>query len=244
MGIYFRDGHINMKIAAIADIHVELNQPGKHKELFAEISQKADILCIAGDLTALGTLEEAEALSDELKALTIPAVMVLGNHDYEKNLYEEIAKSLTTEKTFVLEGTSHVIKRIGFAGVKGYIGGFDNHVLPFWGEQSIKNIVTEGTNEALKLERALSLLETEKKVVLMHYSPITSTLEGEDLEIYPFLGSSRFEGAINRFDTTVVFHGHAHHGKLEGKTSKGIAVFNVSLPVLNKNKKEFLVFEM
>ncbi len=233
-----------MKIAAIADIHVELNQPGKYKDLFGKISQEADVLCICGDLTGQGMIEEAQALLDELKALTIPCVMVLGNHDYERNLHEEMCKMLTTEKTFVLEGTSHVIDGVGFAGVKGYIGGFDNHILPFWGEQSIKNIVQDGTNDALKLERALSLLETKKKVVVTHYSPITNTLKGEDLEIYPFLGSSRFEEAINRFDTTVAFHGHAHRGILSGKTSKDIPVFNVSLPVLAQNKKEFFLYEI
>lgn len=233
-----------MKIASIADIHVELHQEGKYKDLFTKISQEADVLCIAGDLTGQGTREEAHALMDELRFLTIPCVMVLGNHDCEENLQEEFIKVLTTDRTFVLEGTGHEINGVGFAGIKGYIGGFDNHVLPLWGEQSIKTIVQEGTNDALKLERTLSILESPKKVVVMHYSPIRATIEGENPEIFPFLGSTRFEEAINKFNTSVVFHGHAHRGTHAGKTSKGIPVFNVSLQVLAHNKKEFFIYEV
>lgn len=240
----YGDDTKTMKIASLADIHVQLHQEGRFKDLFTKISQEADVLCIAGDLTGQGMVEEGQALLEELRYLTIPCVMVLGNHDYEWNKENELCSLLTTENTFLLEGIAHTINGVGFAGVKGYIGGFENHVLPFWGEQSIKDIVQTGTNEALKLERAISMLETDKKVIVMHYSPIKATIEGEHPEIFPFLGSTRFEEAINRYTASVVFHGHAHKGTLSGKTSIGIPVFNVSLPVLEDNKKEFLLYDV
>ncbi len=233
-----------MRIAAIGDIHVGITDKDIYKGLFEEISKAADVLCICGDLTQNGTLEEIEILKENLLALSIPCVSVLGNHDYEKELQEEIAKILNSERFSVLEGTCKAIEDVGFAGTKGFIGGFGNHLLPFWGERILKDVVQHSIDEALRLEHALSLLETEKKVVLMHYSPIKETLQGEDPEIYPFLGSTRFEEVINRMDVNVSFHGHAHHGCLEGKTEKGISVFNVSIPILEKEGKKFLIYEI
>jgi Icc-related predicted phosphoesterase len=183
-------------------------------------------------------------LKDEFMALTIPSILVLGNHDCEKNEETGIKNILVDQNTSLLEGECVEIQGVGFAGIKGFIGGFGHHVLPFWGEKIIKDVVQVGTNDALKLERALSLLETPKKVVVMHYSPIVETVVGESPEIYPFLGSTRFEEVVNRMEGTVIFHGHAHAGTLEGKTDKNIPVFNVSLPVLRKSKKEFFVYEV
>jgi Icc-related predicted phosphoesterase len=238
-----------MRIEAIADIHIGLESQGIYKERFRNVSEHADILIIAGDLTQTGTREEAEVLRDELSVLSIPCVCVLGNHDYEKNQHEDIMHILSTGQICVLQGTHKVINGVGFAGVKGFIGGFGNHLLPMWGEQQIKDIVQHGINEALQLENALSLLDTPKKVVVMHYSPIVQTVIGEPPEIYAFLGSSRFEDVIKRMKATVVFHGHAHNGTFEGKIETGeegksIPVFNVSEHVLVKNKKENFVYEI
>jgi hypothetical protein len=71
-------------------------------------------------------------------------------------------------------------------------------------------------------------------------------VEGEPNEIFPFLGSSRLEDPLNRYRVTACFHGHAHHGKPEGKTSSGIPVYNVALPVLRQAYPEqpFRVLEV
>ena len=63
-------------------------------------------------------------------------------------------------------------------------------------------------------------------------------MEGEPPEIYPFLGSSRLEEPINRHRPDVVFHGHAHRGRLEGATSGGVPVYNVALPLLRRSSPE------
>jgi len=152
-----------MRIAAIGDIHVGLTDQGRYKPLFMEVSKEADILCICGDLTQQGGVDEASVLKEELTNLSIPCFMVLGNHDCESNQQVAIIHTLTTERAVILDGTSKIIDNVGFAGIKGFIGGFGSHVLPFWGEKLIKDVVQEGTNDALKLERALSLLETKKE---------------------------------------------------------------------------------
>jgi len=72
-------------------------------------------------------------------------------------------------------------------------------------------------------------------------------VEGEPLEIFPFLGSSRLEEPLSRFDVTAVFHGHAHKGKPEGLTAKGIPVYNVAYPVLKASypdRPPFRLFEV
>ena len=81
---------------------------------------------------------------------------------------------------------------------------------------------------APQLETALARLRTEHRIVLMHYSPIEGTVEGEPKEIYPYLGSSRLEEPLTRYPVDAVFHGHAHHGTAEGRTRTGVPVYNAA----------------
>ena len=105
----------------------------------------------------------------------------------------------------------------------------------------------EAVNEALKLEASLARLRSKRQVVLLHYSPIRETVEGEPLEIYPFVGSSRLEEPIGRFPVSIVVHGHAHRGRHEGRTKNDVPVYNVSLPLLKRvfpGRPPFLVLEV
>ena len=235
------------RIAAVGDIHVRESDKGKWAPLFREVSRAADILLICGDLTDTGDESEAEVLADELKACSVPVVGVLGNHDYEKGRQKLIRQILQQSMT-VLDGEAIILEGIGFAGVKGFGGGFDNRMLSMFGEDSMKAFVQEAVNEALQLDRALASLDKEmtdmKKIAIMHYSPIKETVIGEPEEIFPFLGSSRLEEPLHRRNVVAAFHGHAHAGKPEGITSDGVKVFNVALPILSKNREhpEFYVF--
>ncbi len=235
-----------IRIAALADIHVGLNSQNTYKDIFIEISENADILVICGDLTYSGDVEEAKILSNELTSCRIPVVAVLGNHDYDQGKQSEIREALINENVTILDGEFTVLHDIGFAGTIGFAGGFDKYMLNSFGEPPIKQFVQEGVNEQLKLERALSQIEAEKKVVLLHYAPIRQTIVGEPEEIWPFLGSSRLLEPIENFDTTVVFHGHAHMGTYKGQTPKGTPVYNVALPVIQKvmKKKSYVVIEI
>jgi Icc-related predicted phosphoesterase len=243
------DGKIT-RIAAVGDIHVRESDKGKWVEYFKEVSKQADVFLICGDLTDTGDEGEAQVLSDELHACTIPVVAVLGNHDFEKGRHKLIRQVVQRENIHVLDGEAVVIGDIGFAGIKGFGGGFDNHMLSMFGEGAMKAFVQEAVDEALRLDRALARLDADhehvkKKIAIMHYSPIKETVVGEPDAIYPFLGCSRLSEPLNRRQVMAAFHGHAHIGTMEGKTSTGVRVFNVSKPILIKAgyKCPFYVFE-
>lgn len=240
------DKDTKTKIAAVGDIHVKATDKGVWTQYFKEISKRADIFLICGDLTYTGDEAEAAVLSEELKHCNIPVVVVLGNHDHEKGRNKLIRQTLQNENVHVLEGEAIVIGNIGIAGIKGFGGGFDNHMLSLFGEEAMKSFVKEAVNEALNLDRALKRLDQEhegvKKIVLMHYSPIKSTIAGEPEQVFPFLGCSRLEEPLNRYNIAAVFHGHAHKGYHEGVTHNGVKVYNVAWPILQKAGFEVPVF--
>ena len=226
-----------VRVAAMSDIHYTKSSQGALQPLFAEITGSADVLVLAGDLTDFGLAEEARVLAKDLTAcLKIPAVGVLGNHDYEAGEEKEIMKILQDAGVRMLDGDTYEVHGVGFAGIRGFCGGFGRGALGAWGESVIKAFVHEAITEALKLEAALARLKTEHRIAVLHYAPIRETVEGEPLEIYPFLGSSRLEEPLSRYEVTAVFHGHAHKGAVEGKTAKGIPVYNVALPLLKASQ--------
>jgi len=237
-----------VRLAAMSDIHVGKTAQGALATVFGQVSERSDILVLCGDLTDYGLPEEARVLArDVATALRVPCVAVLGNHDYEAGKADEIRQILSDAGVTVLDGDSCEMQGVGFAGVKGFCGGFGRGALGPWGEDIIKIFVREAVNEAFKLESALARLRAPHRVALLHYSPIRATVEGEPPEIFPYLGTSRLEGPLNRYPVNVVFHGHAHHGALEGRTSKGTPVFKVAMPLLLQkfpDKPPFRVFEL
>jgi len=237
-----------LRIAAMGDLHVSKTSQGAFQPLFSQISEAADVLVLCGDFTDYGLPDEARVLVRELSAaMKIPVIAVLGNHDYEGGKPDEIRQILRDGGVTVLDGEATEVHGVGFAGVKGFAGGFGRGALGPWGERAIKAFVQEAVDEALKLEAALARLRTQKRVALLHYSPIRATVEGEPPEIFAYLGSSRLEEPINRYRVTAVFHGHAHRGTAEGRTSAGVPVHNVSMPLLtrvNPNRPPFLIVEL
>jgi Icc-related predicted phosphoesterase len=221
-----------VRLAVVADLHYGKTSTGSLHPLLSQIAHSADALLLCGDLTDYGLPEEARLLTRELAPIKIPMIAVLGNHDYHAGQTEELKHIFRDAGMKVLDGDACEVLGIGFAGVKGFAGGFDQRLLAPWGEDLIKQFVHEAIEEALKLESALAKLRTRQRIALLHYAPIRATVEGEPLEIFPFLGSSRLEEPLNRFNVTAAFHGHAHHGTFEGKTKAGVPVYNVSLPLL------------
>jgi len=221
-----------MRIAATADLHYSPQGYDRIREPLSHVKDEADVLVIAGDLTNYGKPEEMHSLLNALLRLRIPIVAVLGNHDYETDQQDELMKMMTTEGIKVLDGSSYERDGVGFAGAKGFPGGFGRGMLTAFGEKEIKAFVQAGLDETLKLERALTMLSTSKIVIVTHYAPICETVEGERLEILPFLGSSRLAEVIDRHQAVIAFHGHAHHGKPDGKTIGGVPVHNVALSIL------------
>jgi Icc-related predicted phosphoesterase len=225
-----------MRVATVGDIHCKKASQGVFQALFGAMAAAADVLALCGDLTDYGLAEEARVLVKELAAArtTTPIVAVLGNHDYESGEVDQVKAILDDAGVIVLDGDAHEINGVGFAGAKGLGGGFGEGALQPWGEDIIKRFVRETVDESLKLESALAKLRTTQRVALLHYSPIRETVEGEPYEIFPFLGSSRLEEPLLRYPVTIVLHGHAHHGRPEGRTRGHVPVYNVCLPLLLK----------
>ena len=237
-----------VRIAAMGDVHYGKGSQGMLADVFAQASEAADILVLCGDLTDYGLAEEARLLAKDLTAsVRIPIVGILGNHDLESGEQDAVTRMLVEAGVRMLDGDVAEIEGIGFAGAKGFAGGFGRGALGPWGESIIKQFVHEAIDESLKLENALARLRTPQRIALLHYSPIRETVEGEPPEIFPWLGSSRLEEPLGRYPVTAVFHGHAHNGSPEGKTQAGVPVFNVSLPLLRKlypDRAPFRVLEI
>lgn len=220
-----------MKIAAVGDLHYD----GSDRRTLTELTQsarEADVLVLCGDLTTHGEPEQTEGVANALGALGIPVVGVFGNHDHDADATEENTRILARAGVRMLDGGTMEVDDVGFAGVKGFLGGFGAHALGAFGETEVKSIVQAAVDEALKLENALRDLRTRVKIVVLHYAPSVGTIRGEDREVYPYLGSSRLLPPIETLGADAVFHGHAHGGTHRGTTPEGVPVFNVSLPLL------------
>jgi Icc-related predicted phosphoesterase len=233
-----------MRVAGLGDVHAGRTPEQEIRDLFREIAGEADVLALCGDLTNLGKAGEAETLAEELAPCRIPKLAVLGNHDYECGAPDEIMRILGQAGVHFLEDEPTTIAGIGFAGVKGFAGGFDDRMLQAFGEPAIKAFVQETMNEATRLEGSLAALDCEKRVVVLHYAPIAATVVGEPEAIAPFLGSSRLADVIDRFPVSAVLHGHAHHGRYAGKTAKGTPVYNCAATVPKENGKAYALIEV
>jgi len=233
-----------MRVAALGDLHVREDDPTSYRELFGEISRAADVLLLAGDLTDLGKPAEATLLAEDLKACSIPVIGVLGNHDYECGCVEEVSRILRDAGMRLLDGQATEIDGVGFVGVKGFAGGFGRRMLGSFGEPAMKQFVAETMNETMRLENAMRTVRAKRSVVVLHYAPVTDTIESEPLEIYPFLGSSRLAETIDRFQVSAIVHGHAHRGRFEGRTPGGQRVFNVARQIEKPGGKPYAIIEV
>jgi Icc-related predicted phosphoesterase len=230
-----------VRVGAMADLHYTAGSHGVLQPLLERVAQSVDVLLLGGDLTNYGLVEEAHILVQDLKAVVrIPVIAVLGNHDFEAGKQGEITTVLREAGITVLDGEACEVKGIGIAGGKGFAGGFGRGTLAAWGESAIKHFVQEAIDESLKLERALARLRTPRKLALLHYAPIPATVAGEPPEIFAFLGCSRLEEPLNRWEVSACFHGHAHRGSPEGKTSAGVPVYNVALPLMRREHPDGL----
>src|SRR6201997_5209220 len=211
-----------MRIAATADLHFAPANQVALRDQLSRARDEADVLVLAGDLTNYGQPSEMEPLLNALVRIRVPTIAVLGNHDYECGRELELVQMMTSEGIKVLDGSAYERDGVGFAGTKGFVGGFGRGVLTAFGEPEIKTFVRASIDEALKLERGMSQLRTKKRVIVLHYAPVAATVQGEAPEIFPYLGSSRLAEVVDRHGANLIIHGHAHHGGREGKTVGGV----------------------
>ncbi|MGD9966674.1 MAG: metallophosphoesterase [Hyphomonadaceae bacterium] len=236
----------SVRIAAIGDLHVQETMAQPYRAVFADMSGAADFILLCGDLTNYGKVSEAEVLAADLAAATVPVIAVLGNHDHESGLADTVKDILSRAGARILDGgEAFEIEGVGFAGCMGAMGGFGRGMLSAFGEQAVKTFVQCCLEETMKLETGLRMLRTECAVAVLHYAPVTGTLAGEPLEIFPFLGNSRLAETVDRFDNVrAVVHGHAHRGVYRGETPKGVPVYNVARPVLAARNERFALLEI
>ncbi|WP_298179195.1 metallophosphoesterase [Saccharomonospora sp.] len=226
-----------IRIAAVGDVHLGEDAQGRLRPALEQVSERADVLLLAGDLTRHGTTAEARIVAHEFRDLGLPIYAVLGNHDYHSDAVDEMTEILFGESGIrVLEGEGVVLpvngRRVGIAGVKGFGGGFEGRCASAFGEPEMKAFVDHTVEVADRLRSALKSLDADVRVALMHYSPIPDTLHGEPLEIYPFLGAYQLGEVVDETETTLALHGHAHRGCEHGVTPGGVRVRNVAQPVI------------
>ena len=227
-----------IRIAAVGDIHVREEARGSLRPHVQALEGHADALLLAGDLTYVGRLEEAEVLAGELAGAPVPVIAVLGNHDHHRGKAHAIRETLERVGVTLLEGESMTLdvrgRTLGIAGIKGFCGGFKGSHGHKFGEPEMKAFIQATDNAALALENQLRALRADRRVALMHYAPVRDTVEGERPEIFSYLGAYQLGEAIDRAGADLALHGHAHYGTAEGATSGGIPVRNVALNVIRR----------
>lgn len=223
-----------VRVALSGDLHFDGTPGTALQRFFDAVAREADILALVGDLTTHGEPDQMAGFVEQMKDFELPVVTVLGNHDWEAEKVDECTAILRERGVHVLDGTNMVIEGVGFAGVKGFGGGFGRGSLGPFGEPLYKQFVQAAVDESLKLERALRTLDAPTRIALLHYAPIQETLAGEPEVIFPFLGSSRLLTPIETYGADVVCHGHAHIGSPEGRTPSGIPVLNVAAGLLER----------
>ncbi|MFJ6025643.1 metallophosphoesterase [Brevundimonas sp. NPDC092305] len=236
-----------LRVAAVGDLHVNEAAQHPYRELFEQVGDDADVLCLCGDLVNFGKTAEVKILVEDIKACRIPIVGVMGNHEHECGQPEVVMDMLCEAGVqMISNGRAYEVGGVGFAGGKGFVGGFGRYMLSPFGEASIKTFVQEAVEDANQIETSIRSLRTERSVVLLHYSPIVETVVGEPPEIHAFLGSSRLAETIDRYENVrLVVHGHAHRGAPAGVTNRGVPVYNVALPVLRQlGDTPYRVFEV
>jgi Icc-related predicted phosphoesterase len=230
-----------LRIAAVGDVHMADDLRGRYAPALAELTDKADVLLVAGDLTQHGTLDEAAAFAEEFATPDVPVIAVLGNHDHHSGLEQEIAELMRRAGITLLEGEGVLLDtgrgRIGVAGAKGFCLGFTGRCAANFGETQMKAFTQHGIDSAGLLRRGFENLDDaerppEIRIALTHFAPTTSTLRGEPAEIWPFLGNHLLGKVIDEAHADLAVHGHAHAGSERGKTEGGVPVRNVAHPVI------------
>ena len=235
---------MRVRVAAAGDIHCSEEERTRLQTAFAEADREADIILLAGDLTTYGEPEQAAVLADVTREIATPIFAVLGNHDWHADRHEELAAALRDGGIHLLERAAEVTAvrgvEVGIVGTKGFVGGFSDSLLPDFGEPLLRRLYAETSAEVAALERGLrTIAGCPVRIVLLHYAPTRTTIQGEREAIWAFLGSERLAGPIAEHRPDAVFHGHGHAGTFAGSIGH-IPVFNVgaAVPV-----RDFWVFE-
>jgi Icc-related predicted phosphoesterase len=234
-----------IRVAAAGDIHCSPETQDRLAAAFARVEADVDLFLLAGDLTTLGEPEQSESLAVICRALEVPVVAVLGNHDWHGNRVDEIVAGLEHAGVTMLNPGTMICTvdgaSVGIVGTKGFVGGFPDSQLPDFGEPILRQVYRDTTAEVEAIAAGLEeIAGCDHRIVLLHYAPTTSTLEGEPRVIWAFLGTDRMASPIGEHKPDVVLHGHAHRGTFEGEIGE-VPVYNVAVEVMHR---DFFLFEL
>jgi uncharacterized protein len=234
-----------LRVAAAGDLHCREDAAEQVAESMARVAEAADLVLLCGDLTTHGRPEQAAVLADACAPLEVPVLAVLGNHDWHCNQADEVVAELERGGIGVLERQSRVLEaagtEIGIVGLKGFVGGFTGSHLPDFGEPLLRRVYAETSHDVAALDRGLrEVAMCPVRLVMLHYAPTISTIEGEPVGIWPFLGTDRLAAPIAEHEPHLVVHGHAHAGTFRGAVDE-VPVYNVSVPVI---ERDFWIFEL
>ncbi|HZE05540.1 MAG TPA: metallophosphoesterase [Solirubrobacteraceae bacterium] len=239
-----QEAETRIRVAAAADLHCREDAREQVAESMAEIAGQCDLILLCGDLTTHGRPEQAAVLADACAAVEVPIYAVLGNHDWHCNQAEETVAELERGGIEVLERESRTVLvngvEVGIVGLKGFVGGFAGSHLPDFGEPLLRRVYAETSADVEALDQGLrDVALAPVRIVMLHYAPTTTTIEGEPPGIWAFLGSDRLAAPISEHEPDLVLHGHAHAGTFEGAIG-AVPVYNVSVPVI---EQDFWIFE-
>ena len=234
-----------VRIAAAGDVHASESRRADLERAFAELGEDVDLVLLAGDLTTYGEPDQAAVLARAVRDVRIPVVAVLGNHDWHSNRRDEVVTVLAQAGVDVLDRSWAIYDvdgiEVGIVGTKGFVGGFPDSQLPDFGEPLLREVYAETGREVDAIEQGLRAIERcPIRIVLLHYAPTRSTLEGEPRTIWAFLGTDRMAPPIEAHRPDLVLHGHGHAGRFEGSI-EDVPVFNVSVPVI---RRDFWMFDL
>jgi Icc-related predicted phosphoesterase len=213
-----------LHILATADVHAP-----KYLGLFREALNSCrggDVLLLAGDLVLRNNFAMISAVVSTIRGVFQGDIFAcFGNEEYAESEDEYLKnheiKWLRDEKMTLSDDEGPI-------DLVGSRGSLDRPT--FWQRRYVKNIWREYAERPHKLREILKKCESQRKIVVTHYSPTYLTLVGEDERIWPELGSKKYEPLMTSFQPNVWIHGHAHSSQQAEVIVGETRVINVSLP--------------
>ena len=199
-----------MKVFAISDLHLSINNPkpmdifgpvweGYLDKIFAqwkEIVSDEDIVILAGDLSWAMKLEEVVPDLNLLKDLPGKKVIIRGNHDYWWKSISSL-RALLPENFYAIQNDAIRFEGLVLCGTRGWKGVEKNVVLSPEDQKIFDR-------EVLRLDMTLANAnklkqEGDKLICIMHYPPVSFTRE-----------DSAFSMLIEKYNVDYVVYGHLH----------------------------------
>lgn len=216
-----------MLIATIGDIHSPRFFDFYVKAV-ENLHEKPDLFFLLGDIIYRGKVEEYPKVYNVLFGkITCPIIACFGNEEFGPETRVIIENQnpdikFLDDESLVLEIDDKSV------GIVGSVGSLDRPT--FWQRNNIPDVYDIYKKRVGTVEKLLSELNADMKILLIHYAPTYKILEGENPRIYPELGSKAYERVIIEQKPDIVITGHSHRGSKKAWIDT-VPVFNVAFPL-------------